>query len=261
MVYLQQIELARKTGDTTGMSGHSKWSTIKREKGAKDAARGAVFTKLGNQIAVAARGGIDPALNTTLAMAIDKAKSANMPLATIERAIARVADKSAAQLDEVTYEGYGPGGIAVIVEAATDNKNRTYPDVRHAFSKNGGNIAEAGAVAFQFARKGVIRTELAGDEDEALLLALDAGAEDASIEGSQLVIYTEPKSLHGVKTALAGSGLEVNDAELSYVANTNIMITDVDTARKIIKLMDALDELDDVVATHSNFDIADTVEL
>lgn len=238
------------------MSGHSKWSTIKREKGAKDAARGAVFTKLGNQIAIAARSGIDPSINSTLALAIDKAKAANMPMANIQRAIDRVADKNAAQLDEVTYEGYGPGGIAVIVEAATDNKNRTYPDVRHAFSKNGGNIAEPNSVAFQFTRRGVIRAGFGGDSDEALLAALDAGAEDAQVEDDDtLTIYTDQKSLHAVREAVAAAGLKVLDAELSYVPNATIEISDAETARKVVNLMDALEELDDVVATHSNFDI------
>jgi YebC/PmpR family DNA-binding regulatory protein len=243
------------------MSGHSKWSTIKREKGAKDAARGAVFTKLGNQIAIAARGGTDPTVNSTLALAIDKAKAANMPLSNIERAIARVADKNAAVLDEVVYEGYGPGGIAIIVEAATDNKNRTYPDVRHAFSKNGGNIAEPGAVAFQFSRKGVMRVSYTGDADEALLAALDAGAEDAQEEDGQMTVYTDSKSLHAVRKALIDAGMTVTDAELSYVPNAIVEIADADVARKVLKLMDALDDLDDVVATHSNFDIADSVDL
>lgn len=243
------------------MSGHSKWSTIKREKGAKDAARGAVFTKLGNQIAIAARGGTDPSTNTALALAIEKAKASNMPNQNIERAIARVADKNAAVLDEVVYEGYGPGGIAIIVEAATDNKNRTYPDVRHAFSKNGGNIAEPGSVAFQFTRKGVMRVSFTGDADEALLAALDAGAEDAQEEDGQLTVYTDSKSLHAVRKALIENGMDVTEAELSYVPNTIIEITDSETARKIMKLMDALDDLDDVVATHSNFDLGDSVEV
>lgn len=243
------------------MSGHSKWSTIKREKGAKDAARGAVFTKIGNQIAIAARGGIDPAMNPALALAIEKAKSANMPTANIDRAIQRVADKSAAALDEVTYEGYGPGGTAIIVEAATDNKNRTYPEVRHAFSKNGGNIAEPGSVAFQFTRKGVIRVDYTGDVDEALLAILDAGAEDAQEEAGQLMVYVEPKALHATRTNLQAAGFTVVEAELSYVPNATVEVTDADTARKILKLMDALDDLDDVVAVHSNFDISDTLNL
>ncbi|HEX8390502.1 MAG TPA: YebC/PmpR family DNA-binding transcriptional regulator [Candidatus Saccharimonadales bacterium] len=243
------------------MSGHSKWSTIKRAKGAADAKRGAVFTKIGNQIALAAKGGTDPNVNATLAMAIDKAKAANMPLSTIQRAIDRVKDKSAAQLEEVTYEGYGPGGIAVLVEVATDNKNRTYPEVRHAFSKNGGNIAEPGSVAFQFQRRGQIMAGFTGDADEALLVALDAGADDAEEAEGRLVIYTEPKSLHAVRTAIAAHGLSVESAELMYDAKQTIMIEDADTARKVMRLMDVLDELDDVTATHANFDIAATIDV
>ena len=243
------------------MSGHSKWATIKRQKGANDAKRGAIFTKLGNQIAIAARGGTDPAMNPSLAMAVEKAKSANMPLANIQRAIDRVKDKNAAQLDEVMYEGYGPGGIAVLVEAATDNKNRTYPEVRHAFSKNGGNIAEPGSVAFQFARKGQVTVAFEGDADEALLTALDAGAEDAQEAEGKLYVYTDPKSLHAVREQLAASSLTVEAAELIYEAQNTINIADADTARKVMKLMDALDDLDDVVATHSNFDIDDSLDL
>lgn len=243
------------------MSGHSKWSTIKRQKGVADAKRGAVFTKIGNQIAIAARGGADPKMNSSLALAIEKAKAANMPMANIQRAIDRVSDKNAAQLDEVMYEGYGQGGTAIIVEAATDNKNRTYPEVRHAFSKNGGNIAEPGSVAFQFARKGVITIGVKGDPDEALLLALDAGAEDAQQEDDQLVVYTEPKALHSVREALLENGLEVKGAELSYVPNSHVVIDDPEVAQKILKLMDALDDLDDVTAVHSNFEFADSIDL
>ena len=243
------------------MSGHSKWATIKRQKGANDAKRGAIFTRIGNQIAIAARSGTDPAMNPGLAMAIEKAKSANMPMANIQRAIDRVKDKNAAQLEEVVYEGYGPGGIAVLVEAATDNKNRTYPEVRHAFSKNGGNIAEPGSVAFQFTRKGQITVAYEGDADEALLLALDAGAEDAQDADGKLFIYTDPKALHATRQRLADSGLTVEAAELIYEAQNTIMISDADTARKVAKLMDALDELNDVVATHANFDIDETVDI
>lgn len=243
------------------MSGHSKWSTIKRAKGANDAKRGAIFTKIGNQIAIAARDGADPTMNTSLAMAIEKAKAANMPMVNIQRAIDRVKDKSAAQLEEVTYEGYGPGGIAVIVEAATDNKNRTYPDVRHAFSKNGGNIAEPGSVAFQFNRKGQITIALEGDPDEALLVALDAGAEDAQDSDGKLFVYTDPRELHAVREKLIASGMSVEAAELIYEPQNTIMIEDAETARKVMKLMDALDDLDDVVATHANFDIAEAVDV
>lgn len=237
------------------MSGHSKWSTIKREKGAKDAARGAVFTKLGNAIAIAARSGIDPTTNFSLRLAIDKAKAANMPLTNIDRAIQRVADKNAAQLQELTYEGYGPGGVAILAEVATDNINRTYPEVRLAFSKHGGNIAEKGAVAFQFDRKGMIR--VIGTGDDLMLQALDAGAEDIQEEGSESVIYTEPTGLAKVRDTLREQGLEIKEAELTYVPNTTVEVTDKETAGKIMRLMDALEDCDDVTNTYVNFDISE----
>lgn len=243
------------------MSGHSKWATIKRAKGANDAKRGAVFTKIGNQIAIAARSGADPSMNPALASVIDKAKAANMPMSNIQRAIDRVKDKSAAQLEEVMYEGYGPGGVAVLVEAATDNKNRTYPEVRHAFSKNGGNIAEPGSVAFQFARKGQIVVAFEGDADDALMTALEAGADDAQEADGKLYIYTDPKSLHAVREQLASNGLAVEGAELIYEAQNVVNIDEADTARKVMKLMDALDDLDDVVATHGNFEFDDSLDL
>lgn len=235
------------------MSGHSKWSTIKRQKGVKDAARGAVFTKLGNAIALAARGGPDPDTNFSLRLAIDKAKSANMPLANIQRAIDRVSDKSATQMEEVLYEGYGPGGVAILVECATDNLNRTYPEVRLAFSKHGGNIAEKGAVAFQFDHKGMIRVR--GGGDDLLMAALEAGAEDVQEEGEESVIYTEAKQLAKVRTNLQEAGLEIIEAELAYVPNNTVEVTDAATAGKIMRLMDALDDQNDVTATHVNFDI------
>lgn len=235
------------------MSGHSKWSTIKRQKEATDAKRGAVFTKIGNQIAIAARGGTDPALNSALALAIERAKAANMPLNNIQRAIDRVADKSAAQLEEVVYEGYGPGGTGIIIEAATDNKNRTFPEVRTAMTKNGGTMAEPGSVAFQFSRKGVIR--VTGSGEDTLLAVLDAGAEDAIEEEGEIIIYTAANELAKVRQALKEAGLEVKDAELQYVPNSLIEITDPEVARKVMKVMDALDELDDVTNVHSNFEI------
>jgi YebC/PmpR family DNA-binding regulatory protein len=237
------------------MSGHSKWSTIKRQKAATDAKRGAVFTKLGNQIAIAARGGTDPTTNSTLAMVIEKAKAANMPMSNIERAIQRVADKSAAVLQEALYEGYGPGGVAILVEVATDNINRTYPEVRLAFTKHGGNLAEKGAVAFQFDHKGVIRAR--GKGDELMLQALDAGADDVQEEGDESIIYTDPKTLAQVRDNLKAAGVEITEAELTYVPNNTVEITDRDTAGKIMRLMDALDDIDDVTATHVNFDIAE----
>lgn len=232
------------------MSGHSKWSTIKRQKGLKDAARGAVFTKLGNMVAVAARSGTDPEINFGLRMAIDKAKAANMPMANIERAIARVADKSAAQITEIMYEGYGPGGVAILVECATDNLNRTYPEVRLAFTKHGGNVAEKGSVAFQFTHKGMIRVKGAGED--VLLQVLDAGADDAIEEDGETIVYTDPKQLATVRKAITAAGLEVTEAELTYVPNTTVEITDEATEGKVVRLMEALDELDDVVNTHTN---------
>ncbi len=234
------------------MSGHSKWSTIKRQKGAKDAARGAVFTKLGNAIAIAARGGTDPDTNFSLRLAIDRAKAANMPMANIQRSIDRVKDKSSAQLQEVMYEGYGPGGVAVLVECATDNVNRTYPDVKLAFSKHGGSIAEKGAVAFQFDRRGLIR--VTGSDDEILMKALEAGADDVQDEDGESLIYTDPKELAKVREALSKAGVVIREAELTFVPNNTIVVSDSTTAGKIMRMMEALDDLDDVSNTHVNFE-------
>jgi len=242
------------------MSGHSKWSTIKRQKGAKDAARGAMFTRLGNAIAIAARGGADPDMNFSLRLAIDKAKTANMPMANIQRSIDRGSGKlGGEQIQEIMYEGYGPGGVAILVECATDNINRTYPEVRLAFSKHGGNIAEKGAVAFQFDRKGMIRVR--GGGDDLMLQALDAGAEDMVEEGEDSIIYTEPKELAKVRDILKKTGIEITEAELTYVPNTSINITDESTAGKIMRLMDALESQDDVTNTHVNFEISDDIAI
>lgn len=236
------------------MSGHSKWSTIKRQKGVKDAARGAVFTRLGNAVALAARSGEDPAMNFSLRLAIDKAKAANMPAANIQRSIDRGAGKLGGdQIQEVLYEGYGPGGTAILVEAATDNLNRTYPEVRLAFSKHGGNMAEKGAVAFQFERKGMVRVK--GGGDDLLLTALDAGADDVQDEGEESVVYTDPRQLAKVRDTLRSNDVEVLEAELTFVPNNTVVITDRETAGKIMRLMDALDDQDDVTATHVNFEI------
>lgn len=240
------------------MSGHSKWATTHRQKAIVDAKRGAAFTKLGNMIAIAARGGVDPVMNPSLALAIEKAKSANMPLANIQRAIDRVADKNAAALEEIVYEGYGPGGVGIIVEVATDNKNRTYPEVRTALTKNGGTMADAGSVLFQFTRKGVIRVAATGED--ALLTILDAGAEDAVEENGGLTVYTEMKDLAKVRTAIVEAGLTVEDAELQYVANNDVPVDDKETARKLLKVLDALEDLDDVVNVHTNGDITAEVD-
>lgn len=240
------------------MAGHSKWSTIKREKGAKDAKRGAIFTKIGNQIAIAARGGVDPITNSALALAMEKAKAANMPQANIQRAIDRVADKNAAQLEEVVYEAYGPGGVGIIIEAATDNKNRTFPEVRTAITKNGGTPAEPGSVSFQFTRKGVIVVAETGEET--LLLVLDAGAEDATEEDDLTTVYTDQKDLAKVRAALVESGLTVKEAELQYVPNLPIEVSDQEIARKVLKLLDVIDDLDDVVNVHTNAEITVSVD-
>jgi len=235
------------------MSGHSKWSTIKREKGAKDAKRGAIFTQIGNQIAIAARSGTDPSMNSSLAMAIEKAKQANMPAANIQRAIDRVADKNAAILEETTYEGMGPGGVGIVIETATDNKNRTFPEVRSALTKNGGRVADAGSVTFQFSRKGVIRVAASGED--ALLTILDAGAEDAVEEDGEIIVYTELKDLAKVRQALIDSGLKVLEADLQYIPNNHVPVDDPEVAARVLKLLDALDDLDDVVGVHTNADI------
>ena len=241
------------------MAGHNKWSKIKRDKGVNDAKRGAVFTKIGNQIAIAARGGTDPNMNSALAMAIEKAKAANMPNTNIQRALDRASDKNAAALEEVTYEGYGPGGVGIIIEAATDNRNRTFPDVRNALTKNGGTIADAGSVAFQFTRKGVIRVDASGED--ALLEVLDAGAEDAVEEEGELIVYTDQKDLAKVRSALSEGGMAVKDAELQYIGNTPVEVADAETAAKLFKVLDALDDLDDVVNVYTNADVtADIAE-
>lgn len=234
------------------MSGHSKWSTIKRAKGANDAKRGAIFTKIGNQIAIAARDGADPSMNPALALAIEKAKMANMPNANVERAIARVTDKSATQLEEIIYEAYGQGGTAIIIETATDNRNRTFPDVRSTLAKNGGNMAEPGSVMFNFDRKGVIRVAATGED--LLLSVLEAGAEDAVEVDDETVVYTEDRKLNEVRQNLQDSGLPVKDFGLEYVARNQVPIPTGDTQEKLLKLLDALDELDDVVAVHTNAD-------
>jgi YebC/PmpR family DNA-binding regulatory protein len=238
------------------MSGHSKWSTIKRQKGAKDAARSAEFTKLGNAIAIAARSGADPDFNFNLRLAIDRAKTSNMPNANIQRSIDRGSGKlGGAQIQEVLYEGYGPGGVAILVEAATDNINRTFPDIRLAFSKHGGHLAEKGAVAFQFDHVGMIRINSTGDE--VLLQALDAGANDVVEEEGESVIYTGLNDLAKVRDSLRASNQDITDAELTYVPNSAVEITDASTAGKIMRLMEALEDIDDVVNTYVNFDIPD----
>lgn len=237
------------------MAGHNKWSKIKRDKGVNDAKRGAVFTKIGNQIAIAARSGTDPDMNPALALAIEKARQANMPKDNIQRSIDRVADKNAAQLEEITYEAYGPGGVGIIIETATDNRNRTLPEVKTALVKNGGRIADAGSVLFQFERKGVIRVAASGED--ALLSILDAGAEDAVEEDGEIIVYTDQKDLAKVRQALVDAKLTINDAELQYISVAPLAVDDQEVIDKIVKLLDALDDLDDVTNVHTNADLAE----
>lgn len=231
------------------MSGHSKWATTKRQKAVVDAKRGALFTKIGNQIAIAARGGTDPAMNPSLAMVLEKARHANMPKANIERAIARAADKSAAVMIEEVYEAYGPGGVGIIIEVATDNKNRTLPEVRHMLDKNGGRMADAGSVMFQFARKGVI--EIAEKGEDALMAALEAGAADAVEEDEGIIIYTEASDLMKVRQALVDAGMTINAAEMQYVPSSYVPV-EGEAVEKLEKLLAAIDDLDDVVNTYTN---------
>ncbi len=231
------------------MSGHSKWATTKRQKAVVDAKRGALFTKIGNQIAIAARAGADPAMNPSLAMILDKARHANMPKANIERAIARASDKSAAALIEEVYEAYGPGGVGIVVEVATDNKNRTLPEVRHTLDKNGGRMADSGSVMFQFARKGVI--VIAEKGDDAMMAALEAGAEDASEEEDGIEIITDASDLMKVRQALVDAGMTVNSAEQQYVPSSYVPV-EGETAEKLEKLLSAIDDLDDVTNVYTN---------
>ena len=231
------------------MSGHSKWATTKRQKAIVDAKRGAAFTKIASQIAIAARSGGDPTMNPALAMVLEKARKANMPKVNIERAIARAADKSAAAMIEETYEAYGPAGIGIIIEIATDNKNRTMPEVRNALAKNGGRMADPGSVMFQFAKKGVI--EILEKGEEALLTALDCGAEDANENEDGIEIITEAADLMKTRQALIDAGLTVENAELRYIANTSVPVSEED-AEKVDKLLNAIDDLDDVTNVFTN---------
>ena len=231
------------------MSGHSKWATTKRQKAVVDAKRGALFTKIANQIAIAARGGTDPNMNPSLAMMLEKARQANMPKVNIERAIARVADKTAPALIEEDYAGYGPGVVGIIIEVATDNKNRTMPEVRNTLSKNGGRMADPGSVMFQFQRKGWI--ELSATGEDAMMAALDAGAEDVDETVDGLIVLTAASDLMKVRQALLDAGLTVTNAELKYLPTAQVTVAGEDE-EKLEKLLDALDDLDDVTAVHTN---------
>jgi YebC/PmpR family DNA-binding regulatory protein len=240
------------------MSGHSKWHSIKHKKGAADAKRGKVFTKMAAEIAVAAQGGADPTMNFKLRLAIQKAKAANVPATNIERAIARGSGQGdGAKLEELTYEGYGPAGVAIMVKALTDNRNRTGAEVKSTFSKHGGNLGAPGSVSYMFEQKGVIVCKPGIDSDELSLLAIEAGADDIDDSGDQLVIYTGPSSLEKVRDAVGEDNVE--SAEVKQEPSQTVMVEDASKAKTILNLMEALDDLDDVVDVTSNFDISEEI--
>jgi len=245
------------------VSGHSKWSSIKHKKGAADKKRGQLFSKLSRALIVAAReGGPDPSGNLALQNAIEKARSYSMPKENIERAIARGsgADADANAYENVVYEGYGAGGVAILVEALTDNRNRTASDVRAAFSKHDGNLGSSGAVVWQFERRGIVLVDADGaDEDELTLAAADGGADDVELDGSTFQVTCAPEALTSVREALEEAGFSVDGAELTMVPKTTIEVAEESTAKKILRLVDALEENDDVQDVFSNFDIPERV--
>ena len=245
------------------MSGHSKWSSIKHKKGAADAKRGKLFSKLSRAIIVAAKeGGADPGGNLALQNAIEKARSYSMPKDNIDRAIAKGsgADADADAFESIVYEGYGPEGVAVIVEALTDNRNRTAADVRHLFAKNGGNLGTTGAVAWQFERRGVVVVPSDGvDEEELFLAAADGGAEDLEADGGVFQVTSAPESLAAVRQAIEGAGFAIESAELQLVPKTTVAVEDEVKARQVMRLIEALEENDDVQDVYANFDIPEQV--
>jgi YebC/PmpR family DNA-binding regulatory protein len=245
------------------LSGHSKWSSIKHKKGAADAKRGKLFSKLSRAIIVAAKeGGGDPANNLALQNAIEKAKSYSMPKDNIDRAVAKGsgADADADAFETIVYEGYGPEGVAVIVEALTDNRNRTAADVRHMFAKHGGNLGATGAVAWQFDRRGVVVVPSDGvDEEELLLVAADGGAEDIELDGDVFQVTSGPELLSAVRQAIEAAGFTVDSAELMLVPKTTVAIEDEAKARQVMRLIDALEDNDDVQDVYANFDIPERV--
>ncbi len=245
------------------MSGHSKWHSIQHKKGANDAARGKIFTKHAKLITLAARGGGDPDANPALRMEIDRAKAVNMPNNNIERAIKKGTgeDKDGAELMELQYEGYGPAGVAILVDTLTDNRNRTVTGVRTGFSKNGGNMGENGSVSWMFHRKGIILISEISEEqaEEIEMIAIDLDVEDVSFENGTLEIITEPKHVMTVKDALEKAEISVSNTEVKMVPENFITIDSVEDAKKILHLIEVLEDDDDVSAVHSNADFSDSV--
>src|SRR6185436_1684630 len=239
------------------MAGHSKWAGIKHKKAIVDARRGKLFTKLARAITVAAKeGGGDVDGNPALALAVQKAKDASMPKDNIERAIAKGTGEGADadSLEAVMYEGYGPGGVAILVEAMTDNRNRTGSEMRHIFSKNGGNLGEPGSVAYLFDKKGVVVVDGERYSEDDLMVAIDAGAEDIAMDADVFEVLCEPSDLAAVRAALTDAGVEVEEAEIAQLPKTRVQL-DEDGAVKLLRLVDALEDLDDVDAVHANFDV------
>jgi YebC/PmpR family DNA-binding regulatory protein len=244
------------------MSGHSKWHSIRHKKGVADARRGKLFSKLTRAIIVAARtGGPDPDSNLALQNAIEKAREASMPKENIERAIARGAGAGAegSAYEHITYEGYGAGGVAVYLEALTDNRNRTAAEVRHIFAKHDGNLGEGGSVAWLFERKGIVLVPAEVDEDELTMAAADAGAEDIEQEGSSYRVTTAPEDLEHVRRALDSAGFPIESAQITMIPKTTLPIEDEATAKKILRLMEALEDNDDVQDVYANFDVPERV--
>jgi len=240
------------------VSGHSKWSQIKRQKGAADAKRGQLFTKLGREITVAAReGGPDPDANARLRLAVQRAREANMPMDTIDRAIKRVVGGEAAALEEIVYEGYGPNGAAILIEAMTDNRNRTVAEIRNVFTRGGGSLGESGCVAWLFDSRGIITVQPDGaDPDDVALKAIDAGADDFLVVDDGIEIYTDPAQLDVVRSALEQEHLAVNGAETAMVPKTTLELEPKDTVT-VLKLMERLEELDDVQRVYSNLELSE----
>ncbi len=242
------------------MSGHSKWATIKHKKGAADKARGKLFAKLARQIEVAAKSGGDVDSNAPLRTIVQKAKQAQMTKDAIDRAIKRgTGVDDGANYESITYEGYAPGGVAMLVDVLTDNRNRTASDVRNAFSKFGGAMAEPGAVGWQFSRRGVIYVAGSLDEDTVMTAALEAGADDIERDGDTWKVLSDPSIVYDVQEALTGAGIEVQSAESTMVSSTVIEVTSADDAKNILKIMDMLEDNDDVQDVYSNFDIDETL--
>lgn len=243
------------------MSGHSKWATIKHKKGATDAKRAKVFAKLIRQVEVAAReGGADPEMNPSLRTMYQKARDSSVPLDTIEKAIKRATGTmEGVSYEQITYEGYAPGGVALLIEVLTDNRNRSGSDVRTAFSKRGGSLAEPGAVAWQFDREGTLVVDGAADEDELMLAAIEAGATDIAREGDAWRVTTEATDLHAVRTGIEQGGFKVLEGDITMAAQNLVPLEEVRSARKVLDLIDALEDLDDVQAVFGNFDISDDV--